>query len=233
MTFVVAIDGPAGTGKSSVARLVAQKLKYIYVDTGAIYRGLALLSAHHHVDPDDEGALVQLIPRMEVRVDEQACCTRIYIDGSEVDHELRTENISKLSSLVSRHHSVRAHLLSVQRDLVSLISDGAVFEGRDIGTVVFPKAPLKIFITANSKTRAQRRFDEIQKNNGKATFDEILDSIEKRDDRDKNRAAAPMQIAQDAEVIDTSNMTIDEVMDQTLKLVVVAQKNFKSGAQLW
>lgn len=233
MTFVVAIDGPAGTGKSSVARLVAQKLNFIYVDTGAIYRGLALLSANHQVEPDDTVALVKLISQLDVRVDASACSTRIFIDGVEVDHELRTERISKLSSMVSQHQAVRACLLSVQRDLLSHISTGAVFEGRDIGTIVFPKAPLKIFITANSKTRAQRRFDEIQKNNGKATFDEILDSIEKRDDRDKNRATAPMQKAVDAEVIDTSAMTIDEVMDQTLKLIVLAQKKSQSGAKLW
>lgn len=232
MAFVVAIDGPAGTGKSSVARLVAQKLNFIYVDTGAIYRALALLAARQGVDPDDETELVNLISRMEIKVDDKASCTRIFVDGIIVDQELRKEKISKLSSVVSQHHIVRAHLLTVQRDLVKHISTGAIFEGRDIGTVVFPKAPLKIFVTANSSTRAQRRFEEIQRAHGTATFDEILESIEKRDDRDKNRPTAPMQKAVDAEVIDTSNMTIDEVTDKTLDLINVAQKKYQ-GAQLW
>ncbi len=233
MTFVVAIDGPAGTGKSSVARMVAQRLNFIYVDTGAIYRALAKLSDMHHVDPLDVDALVTLIDDLEVKIDEKAWCTRIYIEGKEVNQELRTEKISKLSSIISQHPEVRARLLSVQRELAMNMHLGAIFEGRDIGTVVFPKAPLKIFITANSKTRARRRFEEIQKTNQSACFDEILESIEKRDDRDKNRAIAPMQEAIDAKVIDTSNMSIDEVSEQTLRYILDAKKSALKGAKLW
>lgn len=233
MTFVVAIDGPAGTGKSSVARMVAQKLNFIYVDTGAIYRALAKLSAMYKVDPFAVDALVDLINHFEIKIDEKAWCTRVYIDGSEVNHELRTEKISKLSSVISQHPEVRTRLLSVQRNLAASIPNGAIFEGRDIGTVVFPKAPLKIFITANSITRARRRFEEIQKTNQQTSFDEILESIEKRDERDTTRATAPMQAADDAKVIDTSEMSIDEVCNTTLDYISDAQKKARKGTKLW
>ena len=137
MTFIVAIDGPAGTGKSSVARFVAEQLGFIYVDTGAIYRALGYLAVVHNVDPEDCHEVQKLIPRLNIVVDDTNQCTRIKADGQLLDQELRTEKISWLSSVVSRHQLVRQDLLKMQRNLKGLIKNGAIFEGRDIGTVVF------------------------------------------------------------------------------------------------
>lgn len=233
MTFLVAIDGPAGTGKSSVARSLAQKLNFIYVDTGAIYRSLAYLVEKNGLNPDDVDAVVTLIPRIVIFVDEAEHCTRIKVDGVAVEKELRTENISRLSSVVSQHEKVRTALLWVQRDLIFKISNGAIFEGRDIGTVVFPHAPLKIFITANSDTRAKRRFAEIKQYHPDARFEEILKDIEKRDERDETRKSAPMQRAADAHQIDTSTMTLEEVIKEGFALIKNAREIDPTGKPLW
>jgi CMP/dCMP kinase len=233
MTFIVAIDGPAGTGKSSVARFAAEKLKFIYVDTGAIYRALAYLTALHDVDPDDSGEVIKLIPRLKIEVDAHAHCTRIKVEGREVEGELRTEKISRLSSLVSRHQAVRADLLTVQRDLVQKIINGAIFEGRDIGTVVFPKAALKIYITANAATRAKRRFEEIKAHHSTTTYEEVLTSIKNRDERDESRASSPMQRASDAVIIDTSLLSLQEVINQVITLITEALRVYKKGGPLW
>lgn len=233
MKFVAAIDGPAGTGKSSVARYLAQNFNFVYVDTGAIYRALAFLVEKYHVDANDPESVVALVPKIVITVDEKAYCTRITIDGHLVENELRTENISKLSSVVSQHKKVREALLGVQRDLVNDIPTGAIFEGRDIGTVVFPHAPLKIFITANSETRAQRRFEEIKRYNPIASYDEVLQAIKLRDERDENRVNAPMQQASDAHVIDTSTMTLLEVTTKASELIKSVYINFCDGKKLW
>lgn len=233
MKFVAAIDGPAGTGKSSVARNLSQQFKFFYVDTGAIYRALAFLVETHGVDPNDAESIVKLIPKIVIDIDEQALCTRISIDGILVDAELRTENISRLSSVVSQHKKVRESLLCVQRDLTTAIPNGAIFEGRDIGTVVFPLAPIKIFITANSETRAKRRFEEIKKYQPLASYDDILAAIKLRDERDGSRATAPLLQAPDAHVIDTSAMTLIEVTTMARDLIEKAYTNFRDGKKLW
>lgn len=233
MTFIVAIDGPAGTGKSSVARFAAEKLRFVYVDTGAIYRALAYLTVLHDVDPDDYSEVLKLIPRLKIDIDEHAHCAVIKVEGHEVDRELRSEKISRLSSMVSRHQAIRADLLTVQRNLVGAIHKGAIFEGRDIGTVVFPKAALKIYITANAETRAKRRFEEIKSNHANATFEEVLASIKNRDERDKNRETSPMQQADNAVVIDTSHLSLQEVIDQVLALINSSLQHYKSGGPLW
>lgn len=233
MKFLVAIDGPAGTGKSSVARYLAHHFHFVYVDTGAIYRALAFLVEKYQVDASNAEAIVALVSKIFIYVDEKASCTRIKFDGHIVENELRTENISRLSSVVSQHKKVREALLHVQRDLVNDIANGAIFEGRDIGTVVFPYAPLKIFITANSETRAQRRFEEIKRHNPLASYEEVLQAIKLRDDRDENRVNAPMQQASDAHIIDTSSMTLLEVTTEASKLINSAYKNYGDGKKLW
>ena len=233
MKFVAAIDGPAGTGKSSVARYLAQHFHFVYVDTGAIYRALAYLVEKNNIDANNAEAAVLLIPFISISVDENAYCTRIKIDNQIVESELRTENISRLSSVVSQHKRVREELLHVQRNLINKIPNGAIFEGRDIGTVVFPNAPLKIFITANSETRARRRFEEIKKYQPHATYDEVLRAINLRDERDESRATAPMLQASDAHVIDTSAMTLLEVSTMASELIEQAYKIPCDGKKLW
>jgi cytidylate kinase len=217
MKFIVAIDGPAGTGKSSAARQVAKSLAFIYVDTGALYRALAYLISQEGIESDDINNIIKLIPRITIHIDNNKYHTDIYIDNKKVDDELRKEEISKLASVISQHPKIREKLLVVQRNLLSHIKSGAIFEGRDIGTVVFPQATLKIYITASSETRAQRRFLERQQNN--ISYNDILEAIESRDLRDKSRAHAPMLPADDAVIIDTSDMSLQEVIDKILNLI--------------
>lgn len=224
MTTLIAIDGPAGTGKSSVSRYLAQHLDFIYVDTGAIYRSLAYLVSKYSVNPDDVDGVLLLIPRIEIMVDKKNHCTRAIIDSQPVGDGLRTEEISRLASIISQHGRVREALLSIQRDLALVIEKGAIFEGRDIGTVVFPKADVKIFITANSETRARRRYNELKSLNKDITYDDILQSIKRRDQRDETRAASPTQRAADAHIIDTSDLTLTEVIDKALSLIKSAIK---------
>lgn len=233
MKFVVAIDGPAGTGKSSVARTVALDFQFFYVDTGAIYRALAYLVASNNIDANDIKAILELVPKITIVLDEKLFCARIAIDGNYVESELRTETISKLSSVVSQHREVREALLFLQRNLVSMIPNGAIFEGRDIGTVVFPHAPLKIFITATSETRARRRYDEIKHHHPHASYEEVLHAIKLRDERDQNRSNAPMQKAVDAHVIDTSVMTLAEVIERARELIRDVYENFHEEQPLW
>lgn len=233
MKLVVAIDGPAGTGKSSAARILAKKFNFIYVDTGAIYRALAFLVEKYDKNAENMDEVLPLISHLSVLIDDKELRTKIIVDGQFVDSELRTENISRLSSIVSQHKKVRESLLPVQRNLVNEISTGAIFEGRDIGTVVFPHAPVKIFITANPETRAQRRYDEIKNSDQKISFDAILEAIQKRDERDEKRSSAPMQKAQDAHVIDSSTMTLEEVIDEATGLINQISFNDQKEQKLW
>jgi cytidylate kinase len=218
MTFIVAMDGPAGTGKSSVARSIAKELGFVYVDTGAIYRALAYLAKKFHIDSFDADAVLTLVPKIKLVIDDEHT-SKIQADGQLLDAELRDEEFSRLSSVVSQHPKVRQALLSLQRNFPQKNEEGAIIEGRDIGTVVFPDADVKIFISANSETRALRRHQELLKIGQQASFEEVHDAIRKRDERDKNRSNAPMQKATDAIIIDTSDMTLSEVIDHTLGIV--------------
>lgn len=219
MTLIIAIDGPAGTGKSSVARSLAKHFNFVYVDTGSIYRALALLVHNNNIDPDDIDAVDGQVSHIQIVLEKDGHGTFIKVDGQKVSKELRTENISRLSSMVSRHKKVRESLLSLQRDLAKKIPHGSIFEGRDIGTVVFPNADLKIFITASSDTRAKRRYEEMRLSNPEVSYEEVLKAIKNRDERDQNRATAPMQCADDAHMIDTSLMTLDEVFKEAVSLI--------------
>lgn len=219
MTFIVAIDGPAGTGKSSVAKTIAKKLDFVYVDTGAIYRALAYVCEQSKVDAANEDHVLALVPKITMVVDHAHHCSKIEVDGRILDSELREEHISRLSSVVSQHPKVRSALLDLQRNLRLGVEKGAIFEGRDIGTVVFPHADIKFFISANSETRALRRFHELMGFDQSITFEAVHEAIKKRDERDKNRQNAPMQKALDAITIDTSAMTLDEVVAHTLGLI--------------
>lgn len=232
MTFVVAMDGPAGTGKSSVARLLAEKLNFIYFDTGLIYRGLAFLAVKNGVNPKDPEALLKLIPQMIFKTDELSFAVNLLVDGKSLEQELRTEEMSRLSSVVSQFPEVRQKLLGVQRSLAKTDKKGALFLGRDIATVVLPKAPLKIFLTASAETRAQRRFDELKKNEPNTNFLDILEGIKRRDERDLSREAAPMQCAKDAHKIDSSDLSLSEVTEIIFKLIKKAQKSYEGGS-LW
>jgi len=232
MTLIVAIDGPAGTGKSSLAKMLSKQLNFIYVDTGAIYRALALLVDSYQIDAADVDQVLTLIPHICVVCDKVEQRAKVTVDNKPVDKELRSEKISRLASIVSQHKRVREALLPIQRNLVKQIEGGAIFEGRDVGTVVFPKAQLKIFVTANSQTRALRRYEEL-KDSTTSTYDEILQAIKNRDERDEQRVNAPMQKASDAHVIDTSSMTLEQVIETALNLIRNTPQNLPKGSSLW
>lgn len=218
---VVAIDGPAGAGKSTAARALAARLGFVLVDTGALYRGVALAADEAQVAWDDGAALGRVAEALELHFEADPDGTpRLYIDGRDRSGDIRTARISEGASQVSAHPEVRAALLTLQRRLG--VEGGVVLEGRDIGTVVFPDAEVKVFLTASDETRAQRRHDELVSRGQPQPLDEVLVEIRTRDTRDSSRAAAPLRAADDAVHLDTSGMTQDQVVDALAHIVARA-----------
>jgi cytidylate kinase len=221
--FIVAIDGPAGAGKSTASRLLASRLGFALVDTGAIYRTVALAATRLGVGLDDDAALGDLLPRAEIRFAPPAAgggAQRVLLSGEDVSAEIRTPAISAGASRVSARQIVRAGLLEIQRRLALAPENrGAVLEGRDIGTVVFPDADAKFFVTASAEERARRRYSELLAKGDVTTFDEVLADQRARDKADSERAISPLRPAADALVIDTSGTPIDAVVDRLVREV--------------
>jgi CMP/dCMP kinase len=207
---IVAIDGPAGVGKSSVSREVARRLGVPYLDTGAMYRAVTYAVIHSGVDPGDGDGATKAAEAAEIVVDEQ-CVT---IDGKDATSLIRGADVTKLVSKVSAHPGVRSELRTRQRSWMSERAAG-VMEGRDIGSVILPDADVKIFLTARPEVRAQRRHGELSG----AELAEVATDLARRDEADANRAVSPMRPADDAVVLDTSDLTLDEVIEKILELV--------------
>jgi cytidylate kinase len=208
--LVVAIDGPAGAGKSTVARQLARRLGFFLLDTGAIYRSLALHAERRGIDWQDGAALAQLAAVLPIRFGRGEDDGQVFLAGEPVTSQIRTPAISQGASQVSIHPEVRQALLSLQRRLAA--SGSCVVEGRDIGTVVLPDAPVKIFLTASAEVRAARRFDELVARGVVADREATLREQMERDRRDETRAAAPLRQAEDAILFDTSGMQLDDVV---------------------
>lgn len=207
----IAIDGPAGAGKSTIAKKVAKELKdYIYVDTGAMYRAIAYYLVTNHVDIENDEALKAACDQIAIVIKYENDAQQVYLNGENVTAFLRTEETGNMASKSSAKAPVRAALLDIQRDLAKEYN--VVMDGRDIGTNVLPNAELKIYLTASSKERANRRYKELVDKGEPADFDKIEADIVERDNRDMNRAIAPLKQAKDAILIDSSDMTIDEVV---------------------
>lgn len=217
---VIAIDGPAGAGKSTVALRVAQRLGYVLVDTGALYRGVALAALDAGVSWDDDAGLGALAQRLRLEFvptrDREAGPPHLLIDGRDCSQRIRTPEISLGASEVSKHPSVRHALLAIQRRMGEL--GGVVLEGRDIGTVVFPDAEVKVFLTAAAESRANRRVSDLADRGIMADFGQTLAEIELRDERDKSRSVAPLRAAPDAVTLDTTHLDVDSVVDQLVEL---------------
>jgi cytidylate kinase len=215
---VVAIDGPAGAGKSTAARQLAERLGYLLVDTGALYRGVALAAFERGIDWNDGDALGQLIDTLALSFtrDAQAGLT-LTIDGLDRSGDIRAPHISTGASRVSQHQAVRRALLGLQRKLGA--AGGVVLEGRDIGTVVFPDAEVKIFLTASDQARARRRHAELVRAGHEADLERVLDDIRERDRLDSERELSPLRAADDAVLVDTSDSPLDEVLDRLETLV--------------
>ncbi len=215
MGYNIAIDGPAGAGKSTIAKLVAKELGYIYVDTGAMYRGMAIYFLKNNIAPEDTEKIAAASKEADVSIGYEDGVQQIYLNGENVTPLLREEKVGNMASRCSSVPEVRARLLSLQRNLAE--EKDVVMDGRDIGTNILPNADTKIYLTASVDTRAKRRFDELQEKGESCVMEEIAKDIEERDYRDMHRKTAPLRQAEDAVYIDSSDMTIEEVVQAILK----------------
>ncbi len=217
-TYSIAIDGPAGAGKSTIARALAKELGYYYVDTGAIYRTVAYFLDLLGISPKDVDGVSRYIDELTVEIEyDDEGKQHMLMNGMDVTDEIRTPDISQKASLVSAHAVVREMLLDMQREVAR--KHNVIMDGRDIGTVVLPKATVKIFLTADAEVRARRRCDELTAKGQKANFNEILKQIQQRDYQDTHRDIAPLKMARDSIKLDTSNLDIDGVINAMKKII--------------
>ena len=217
MANVIAIDGPAGSGKSTVAKVVAKKLGYLYIDTGAMYRALTLKAIEKGLDFDDKEALVGLSQSMDIELKESEGSLKVYLDKKEVTREIRAMEVTTKVKRLASLKGVRDNMVRLQRKLGNT-SSGAVLEGRDIGTVVFPDARRKFYLDASHKTRVKRRFAEVKEKGFSVSREEVEKDVRDRDTADITRKVGPLKKAEDAIVIDTTDMTIAEVVGKLLEV---------------
>ena len=217
MSYQIAIDGPAGAGKSTIAKIVAAKKGFIYVDTGAMYRAMAVHMLRNGTDPMDEEAVALASEKADITLEYVDGVQHVFLNGEDVTGSLRTEETGNMASLVSKYTAVRSRLVAIQKDIGT--KNSIVMDGRDIGTVVLPDADVKVYLTASSKVRAKRRYDELIAKGQQADIDRIEEDIIARDHQDMTREVSPLKKADDAIEIDSSYMTIEEVADKILSLI--------------
>lgn len=214
----IAIDGPAGAGKSSIAKALSKRLGYIYIDTGAMYRAVALFFVENNVSNGADSRIESLLDKLEISIKYEDGAQKVILNGEDVTGKLRLEEIGKMASKFSAIGSVREKLVALQRKLAQ--KENVVMDGRDIGTVVLPNADLKIYLSASSKVRAKRRYLELlEKGHTDLDINEIEDEIIKRDEADMNRRISPLKQADDAYYLDSSDMTLEEVVSKILSMV--------------
>ena len=217
--MIIAIDGPSGSGKSTLGRMLAHALKLLYIDTGSMYRAVALAVIEADVDPNDKEAVTALANRIEIDLEGDADSLSVLLNGRDITDQIRTESVTEMSSIVSTIPGVRRAMVERQR---AMGKRGAVLNGRDIGTVVFPDADFKFFLTANPNERAERRYKEDQMtSSSSATFAETLADMIERDRRDSTRADSPLKAADDAVVIDSTGKSIEKVLAEMMERINV------------
>ena len=216
MSFNVAIDGPAGAGKSTIAKAVAKKLNYIYVDTGAMYRAMAVYMLREQVDPGQPDKVSEKCEQADITIAYENGQQVVYLNGENVNPYLRTEEVGNMASAISTFPRVRAKLVELQKSLAA--KSDCIMDGRDIGTCVLPNAQVKVYLTASSLVRAKRRYDELTAKGEVCDLAKIQADIEERDYRDMHREHSPLCQAEDAVLVDSSDMSIDEVIDTILGL---------------
>ena len=216
MSFNIAVDGPAGAGKSTIAKQVAKKMGLIYVDTGAMYRAMALYMVRMGINVEDEEEVIKNCKNADITIGYEDGVQVVYLNGENVNAHLRKEEVSNAASKVSVIKDVRARLVALQKKLAS--ESDCIMDGRDIGTCVLPAADAKIFLTASSAVRAKRRYDELTEKGEQCDLAKIQADIEERDYRDMNRENSPLKQAEDAVLLDSSYMTIEEVVDAIMEI---------------
>lgn len=216
--MIIAIDGPAGSGKSTIAKMIARELGFTYIDTGAMYRAVALKIKRLGINPDDPEAVLEVLKNTEIDLRPSEEGIKIFLDGEDVSDRIRTEEIGKIASKIARHRKVREILVQMQRELGKRAKD-AVIEGRDTGTVIFPDADIKFFLTASAEVRAERRYRELKEKGLNVNYERILREVKERDRLDKTRKESPLKPAEDAVIIDTSDKDIDQVFRQLIDII--------------
>ena len=216
MGYNVAIDGPAGAGKSTIAKLVAKEKGYIYVDTGAVYRGLAIHFLDKGIQPQETEKVIEACKDAEVTIAYEDAVQHVYLNGKDISSRLRSEEVGNMASVTSAIPEVRKKLLELQQNLAK--TQNVIMDGRDIGTCVLPHADVKVYLTASVETRAKRRYQELQEKGEDCNLEEIAHDIEERDRRDMTREIAPLKQAEDAVLVDSSDMTIAEVVKTIVDL---------------
>ncbi|WP_456382665.1 (d)CMP kinase [Persephonella sp.] len=216
--MIIAIDGPAGSGKSTIAKMLARELGFTYIDTGAMYRAVALKVKRAGIDPSDEKAVLKLMENTDIKLEPAENGVRVFLDGEDVSGLIRTEEIGKIASQIARFSQVRKRLVQMQREL-GLKAKNAVIEGRDTGTVIFPDADVKIFMTASPEERANRRYRELVLRGLDVSYEKILTEIKERDRLDETRKDSPLRPAEDAVIIDTTGKELNQVFQEVLQLV--------------
>lgn len=222
MSMNIAIDGPAGAGKSTIAKRLAKKLGFIYVDTGAMYRAMAYYFLQHDIDAKDESAIAAACPDVDVTITYENGEQQVLLNGENVNGVIRNEEVGNMASSTSVYPVVREKLVELQRQLAK--SADVIMDGRDIGTCVLPDAQVKIYLTASSATRAKRRFDELTEKGVSCDLAEIEKDIIDRDYRDMHRETSPLCQAEDAVLVDSSEMNVDEVVDAIYQVYLKAEK---------
>lgn len=224
--LIVAIDGPAGAGKSTISSQLARALDYLYIDTGAMFRAVAYLVRKQQLDPQDEAALERLCQDIEITLVPKDDSLLVFAAGEDVSQQIRLPEISQLTSQVAMSAAVRAAMLRLQRKMGE--AGGVVLEGRDVGTVVFPDAQVKFFLSATAEERGRRRCEELRQKGHAADINETIAAVKARDRADSNRTQAPLRQAADAIVIDSTQLTIDEVLARMLTRVKQCEKEIRS-----
>jgi cytidylate kinase len=221
MYYSIAIDGPAGAGKSTIAKSIAKKLEFIYVDTGAMYRAIALYFLRNGIKPEEEEKIEAVIHDVDITIEYENGVQQVILNGENITSYLRTEEVGNMASKYAPIRQVRLKLVDLQRNLAN--TKNVIMDGRDIGTYVLPNANLKVYLTASSKERANRRWLELKNKGIESDINEIETDIIKRDEQDMNREFAPLRQAEDAVLLDSSDMTIEEVINKIIDLYLEVQ----------
>ena len=229
MSFNIAIDGPAGAGKSTIAKRVAQKLSFIYVDTGAMYRAMAVYLTRNNISGEDAEAVARECRHADISIRYRDGEQEMLLNGERVNEFLRSEEVSQMASMCSAVPEVRAHLLALQKELAAQYD--VVMDGRDIGTVILPDADVKIYLTASAECRAERRYKELCEKGEPADYEEVLADIRERDYRDMNRETAPLKQAPDAVLIDSSDLTPGQVEEVICGIVEARRSGKGTGTE--